>query len=145
MTTCTGVIEIWWHFWLKMFKNGSAAAYLLFAGLTDIGDVWEEVVVFRLGHRFTELGRVLEHADQDLQTVQVRVLWRDHLENGLMRSETQTGKWRQLVVYYQRVTLISFRYPTNYWLTRYSMRMDVCPIPALYYCNAIQLPINLIF
>lgn len=30
--------------------------------------------MFSLGHGLAELGRVLEHADQDLQAVQVRVL-----------------------------------------------------------------------
>lgn len=42
---------------------------LLFASLTDVGDVREEVVVFGLCHGLAELCRVLEHADQDLQTV----------------------------------------------------------------------------
>lgn len=68
--------------------------HLLFAGLTDVGDVGEEVVVFRLGHGLAELCRVLEHADQDLQTVQIRVLRRDHLKNGLMegKRKRQGGK-----------------------------------------------------
>lgn len=60
--------------------------YLLFAGLTDVDDVGEEVVVFSLGHSLAELCRVLEHADQDLQTVEVRVLRRDHLKNGLLKG-----------------------------------------------------------
>lgn len=64
-----------------------AAAHLLFADLTDVGDVGEEVVVFGLGHGLAELCRVLEHADQDLQTVEVRVLGRDHLKNGLLETE----------------------------------------------------------
>lgn len=64
----------------------------LFAGLADVGDIWEEVVVFGLGHGLAELGRVLKHADQDLQAVQVRVLWRDHLKNRLMKCERPKSK-----------------------------------------------------
>lgn len=43
--------------------------------------------MFGLGHGLAELCRVLEHADQDLQAVQIRVLRRDHLKNGLMKDE----------------------------------------------------------
>lgn len=46
----------------------------LLAGLAHVADVGEEVVVLRLGDGLPELRRVLEHADQDLQAVQVRVL-----------------------------------------------------------------------
>lgn len=56
------------------------------AGLTDVDDVGEEVVVLRLGHGLAELRRVLEHADEELQAVQVRVLRRDHLKYGLERQ-----------------------------------------------------------
>ena len=68
--------------------------HLLLASLTDVADVGEEVVALRLGHGLAELHRVLEHADQDLQTVEVGVLRRDHLENGLRRSkgEEQGGE-----------------------------------------------------
>lgn len=63
--------------------------HLLFAGLTDVGDVGEEVVVFSLVKGLAELCRVLEHADQDLQTVEVRVLRRDHLKNGLVKGKRE--------------------------------------------------------
>lgn len=46
----------------------------LLARLADVRDVGEEMVVFRLGHGIAELRGVLEHANQDLQTVQIRVL-----------------------------------------------------------------------
>lgn len=59
----------------------------LFAGLTDVGDVGEEVVVFGLGHGLSELCGVLEHADQDLQTVEVRVLRGDQLKDGLRKGK----------------------------------------------------------
>lgn len=63
---------------------------LLLTGLTDISDVGEEVVVFSFGHGFTEFCRVLEHADQDLQTVEVGVLRGDHLKYGLRRRKRVT-------------------------------------------------------
>lgn len=47
--------------------------HLLGAGLADVDDVGEEVVVLGLGHGLAEFHRVLEHADEDLQAVQVRV------------------------------------------------------------------------
>lgn len=50
------------------------------------------MVVFGLGHGLAELGGVLEHADQDLQAVEVRVLRRDHLKNGLMRRIRERGE-----------------------------------------------------
>lgn len=53
------------------------------AGLADVDDVGEEVVVLGLGHGLAELRRVLEHADEDLQAVQIRVFRRDHLKYGL--------------------------------------------------------------
>lgn len=67
-------------------KKRGCLNFLLFAGLADICDVGEEVVVLRLGHGLAELRRVLEHADEDLQTVEVRVLGGDHLKNCLKRS-----------------------------------------------------------
>lgn len=45
--------------------------------------------MFGLGHGFAELGGVLEHADQDLQTVEIRVLRRDHLKNGLKKGKRE--------------------------------------------------------
>lgn len=45
------------------------------------------MVVFGLGYGLAELRRALEHADQDLQTVEVRVLRRDHLKNGLFEGQ----------------------------------------------------------
>lgn len=63
--------------------NNIYTLHLLGAGLADVDDVGEEVVVLSLGHGLTELHRVLEHADEDLQAVQVRVFRRDHLEYGL--------------------------------------------------------------
>ena len=62
---------------------------LLFADGADVGDVGEEVVVLRLGHGVAELRRVLEHADQDLQAVEVGVLRGDHLEDGLGERTTE--------------------------------------------------------
>lgn len=56
---------------------------LLLAGLAHVADVGEEVVVLGLGHGLPELCRVLKHADQDLQAVQVRVFRGDDLKNGL--------------------------------------------------------------
>lgn len=47
------------------------------------------MVVLSLGHGLAELCRVFEHADEDLQTVEVRVLRRDHLENGLMKDKRE--------------------------------------------------------
>lgn len=47
----------------------STPTHVLFACLTHVGDVGKQVVVFRLGHGLAEFCRVLEHADQDLQTV----------------------------------------------------------------------------
>lgn len=41
------------------------------------------MVALRLGHGLAELGRVLEHAAEDLDAVQVAVLRRDHLKDGL--------------------------------------------------------------
>ncbi len=73
----------------KSSNHGNTTTHLLFAGLTDVGDVGEKVVVFSLGHGLAELCRVLEHADQDFQTVQVRVLRRDHLKNGLQRDKRE--------------------------------------------------------
>lgn len=55
-------------------RQSKVDTHLLLAGLADVCDVGEEVVVFGLGHGITELCGVLEHADQDLQTVQIRVL-----------------------------------------------------------------------
>lgn len=69
--------------------------HLLFASLTDVGDVREEVVVFGLGHGLAEVCRILEHADQDLQTVEVRVLRRDHLKNGLLRGMREQQEQEQ--------------------------------------------------
>lgn len=45
--------------------------------------------MFGLRHGLAELGGVLEHADQDLQTVEIRVLRRDHLKNGLKKGKTE--------------------------------------------------------
>lgn len=45
------------------------ALHSLGAGLTDVNDVGEEVVVLGLGHGLAELRRVLEHAYKDLQAV----------------------------------------------------------------------------
>lgn len=59
---------------------------LLLAGLAHVADVGEEVVVLGLGHGLPELCRVLKHADQDLQAVQVRVFRGDDLKNGLTKK-----------------------------------------------------------
>lgn len=59
---------------------------LLLAGLAHVADVGEEVVVLGLGHGAPELCRVLKHADQDLQAVQVRVFRGDDLKNGLTKK-----------------------------------------------------------
>lgn len=59
------------------------------AGLADVDDVGEEVVVLRLGHGLAELRRVLEHADENLQAVQVRVFRRDHLKYGLRAARLE--------------------------------------------------------
>lgn len=73
------------------------------AGLADVDDVGEEVVVLCLGHGLAELRRVLEQADEDLQAVQVRVLRRDHLEYGLKRegrverNPNNEGYWSLLI------------------------------------------------
>lgn len=76
----------------KRRRRRNAAARLLLAGLAHVADVREEVVVLRLGHGLPELGRVLKHADEDLQAVQVRVLRGDDLKNGLMkRNRGNTG------------------------------------------------------
>lgn len=58
------------------------------------------MVVLSLGHGLAELCRVFEHADEDLQTVEVRVLRRDHLENGLMKERE-----RELVLCFWREVL----------------------------------------
>lgn len=47
------------------------------------------MVVLSLGHGLAELCRVFEHADEDLQTVEIGVLRRDHLENGLMKKKKE--------------------------------------------------------
>lgn len=70
-----------------MYKRHS-----LGAGLADVHDVGEEMVVLCLGHGLAELRRVLEHADEDLQAVQVRVFRRDHLEYGLRREGKECSK-----------------------------------------------------
>lgn len=64
----------------------------LFASLTDISDIGEQVMVFSLGHGLPELWRILEHADQDLETVEIGVLRRDHLKNGLRRSKRHINR-----------------------------------------------------
>lgn len=64
---------------------------LLLAGLAHVADVGEEVVVLGLGHGLPELRRVLKHADQDLQAVQVRVLRGDDLKNGLTKKGGGVG------------------------------------------------------
>lgn len=49
-------------------------------------------MVFSLGHGLPELWRILEHADQDLETVEIGVLRRDHLKNGLRRSKRHINR-----------------------------------------------------
>lgn len=65
---------------------------LLLAGLAHVADVGEEVVVLGLGHGLPELCRVLKHADQDLQAVQVRVFRGDDLKNGLTKKGGGVGE-----------------------------------------------------
>lgn len=48
-----------------------------------------------LGHGLPELCRVLKHADQDLQAVQVRVFRGDDLKNGLTRKRGGGGRQRE--------------------------------------------------
>ena len=62
---------------------GVGGGGLLLADSLYDGDVGEEVVVLGGGHRLTEGLAVLEVAHQDAQAVQVRVLRRDDLEDGL--------------------------------------------------------------
>lgn len=66
--------------------------------------------MFSLGHGLAELCRVLEHADQDLQAVQIRVLRRDHLKNGLMKDEEGTTHVCLLQLF---VTFACFSHPTK--------------------------------
>lgn len=47
------------------------------------------MVVLHLGHGPAELRRVLEQADEDLQTVQVTVLRGDDLKDGLRTNGKQ--------------------------------------------------------
>lgn len=53
------------------------------ADLVDDGDVGEEVMVLRVRHRPLQSFAVSEVMDQDAQAVQIRVLRRDDLEDGL--------------------------------------------------------------
>lgn len=95
--------------------------------------------MFSLGHGLAELCRILEHADQDLQTVQVRVLRRDHLKNGLTKGKRgQPGGERTHVCYPHNIQFIPsicdfacFIHPTRSRLTDCSV-MNVFDTPVLY-------------
>lgn len=54
--------------------------------LVDHSDVGEEMMVLCGGHCFPQSSAVLEVAHQNAQAVQVRMLWRDDLKNGLSHS-----------------------------------------------------------
>lgn len=66
----------------------------------DDGDVGEEVVVLRGRHGLLQRLAVLEVLHQDSQTVQVRVLRRDDLEDGLAcgdkRKDTKTFRFIEM-------------------------------------------------
>lgn len=82
------------------------------------------MVVFSLCHGLPELCRVFEHADQDLQTVQIRVLRRDHLKNGLIKEqERATGRKHRL-----RRGNCTFVYYNNLWLAVHILQNGTKPV-----------------
>lgn len=66
-------------------------------------------MVLGLGHGLPELCRVLKHADQDLQAVQVRVFRGDDLKNGLTKKGGGVGEQDGGKVWIKRTESGTFR------------------------------------